>query len=420
MSELTGREILLAVTGGIACYRAVEVLRGLKRAGAEVQVVMTANAGEFVRPLTFQTLSNRPVGTGLFELDRESRIGHVAMADVAELALVAPCTANMLAKLRAGICDDLPSTVLLACAAPLYLAPAMNDRMLAHPATRENLAVLEKRGAHVIPSEMGFLAEGREGWGRMADPERIVAAVAAHFAEEAAAVRGPAAGRPLAGRKVLITAGPTVEVIDPVRFISNRSSGRMGFALAEVCRDAGAEVVLVSGPVTLHDPPGVSTRRVNTAEEMAGQVLALQPEQDALMLAAAVADYRMSRVLQHKIKRAGNKTLTLEMEMNRDIATEVGASKKKGQVLVIFAAESQDLIANASRKMEAKQADMVVANDITLPGSGFEGTQNRVTLVRRAAGGNGKPECHDLPLMEKHAVAGHVVDHVVEMLARGE
>ena len=420
MSPLNGKEILLGVTGGIACYKAVEVLRGLKRAGAEVQVVMTDHAREFVAPLTFQALSNRPVGTGLFELDRESRIGHIAMAERAELVLVAPCTANALAKLRAGIADDLLTTLLLAATAPVYLALAMNDHMLRHAATQENLRVLEGRGVAIIPPEEGFLAEGKEGPGRLADPARIVAAVEAHFA---GAARSRAKGRTasalagLKGRRVLVTAGPTREALDPVRFLSNRSSGRMGFALAEVGRDAGGRVTLVSGPVSLPAPPGVELVPVVTAEEMRREVLARLPETDALVLAAAVADYRVPSPERHKIKRGGNPHLTLKLEANPDIAAEVGRRKKAGQVLVVFAAESRDLIANAKKKLVAKGADLVVANDISQADSGFEATQNRVTLIRRSAkGGAAKPEA--LPLMDKHACAARILAIAAELLEK--
>lgn len=415
MSALDGREILLGVSGGIACYKGVEVLRGLKRAGARVSVVMTAHAQEFVRPLTFQTLSNRPVATHLFDLDQESRIGHIRLAEQAELALVAPCTANVAAKLRAGIADDLLSTVLLATEAPVYLALAMNDRMLAHPATQDNLAVLHQRGVHIIPPEVGFLAEGKEAMGRLAEPADIVAAVERHFAE-VAGLRPPVAGR-LDGRRVLITAGPTVERIDPVRFITNRSSGRMGYALAEACRDAGADVILVSGPAHLPTPHGVHLNRVASAEEMRAVVLEHQPSQDALIFAAAVSDYRVRDPSEHKIKRGEQPTLKLELESNADIAAESGARKKPGQVTVVFAAESRDLMHNAQRKLAAKHADLVAANDITEPGSGFDSQQNRVTLLRRADNGGAPPEPIALPLMDKTAVAAHIVVAVSELLA---
>ncbi|MFI5400586.1 MAG: bifunctional phosphopantothenoylcysteine decarboxylase/phosphopantothenate--cysteine ligase CoaBC, partial [SAR324 cluster bacterium] len=324
--NLSGKEILLGVSGGIACYKAVEVLRGLKRAGAEVTVVMTDNAREFVQPLTFQTLSNRPVGTGLFDLDRESRIGHIAMAERAHLALVAPCTANVVAKVRAGLADDLLSAVLLATRAPLYLALAMNDAMLTNAATVDNLRVLEQRGVRIIAPEEGFLAEGKVAPGRLADPARIVAAVEAHFG---AARPAPGLER-LAGRRILVTAGPTLEDLDPVRFLSNRATGRMGFALAEAARDAGAHVTLVSGPVALADPAGVSVKHVRSAEQMRAAVLEELPAQDALIFAAAVSDYRARTVAPQKIKREGKAGLTIELEANADIAAEVGERRRPG------------------------------------------------------------------------------------------
>ncbi|MCH9047164.1 MAG: bifunctional phosphopantothenoylcysteine decarboxylase/phosphopantothenate--cysteine ligase CoaBC [SAR324 cluster bacterium] len=410
MTHLQGREILLGVSGGIACYKGVEVLRGLKRAGAGVSVVMTAHATEFVQPLTFQTLSNRPVGTRQFDLDQESRIGHIRLAEQAELALVAPCTANVVAKLRAGLADDLLSTVLLATTAPIYLALAMNDNMLANPAMEENLEVLRQRGVHIIPPETGFLAEGREAPGRLADPDRIVAAVARHFADSAP-------GGTLTGRKVLVTAGPTVERIDPVRFITNRSSGRMGYAVAEACRDAGADVLLVSGPTALPKPTGIALSQVTSTEEMRAAVLEHQPAQDALVFAAAVSDYRVRNPAEHKIKRAGRPNLTLELEANPDIAAQAGERKRPGQVLVVFAAESQNLLENAEKKLRSKNADLVVANDITEPGSGFESPNNRVTLLRRGADGAAAPPPESLPLMEKSRVALRIAAVVAELLA---
>ena len=409
-TRLDGREILLCVTGGIACYKAVEVLRLLKTAGAEVSVVMTAHAREFVGPLTFQTLSNRPVGTSLFDLDQESRIGHINLAERAELALVTPCTANFAAKLRAGLADDLASSVLLATGAPIYLALAMNDRMLAHAATQENLEVLRSRGVHLIPPEEGFLAEGKIALGRLVDPAAIVEQVAAHFGNKSKD------GRILAGKRVLVTAGPTREAIDPVRFLSNRSSGRMGFALAEACRDAGAGVTLVHGPSALAVPPVLEAIAVTTAEEMRQAVHSRREAQDALILAAAVSDYRPKSRSAQKIKRGKSPRITLELEPNPDIAAEVGAAKSKGQVLVIFAAESEDLLANARKKLKAKNADLVVANDITEPGSGFDGAENRVTLLRPGRGED-IPDAEHLPLQDKHTIARRIVSVMADLMS---
>jgi phosphopantothenoylcysteine decarboxylase/phosphopantothenate--cysteine ligase len=409
MGNLSGKEILLGVSGGIACYKAVEVLRGLKRAGAEVTVVMTDHAREFVQPLTFQTLSNRPVGTRLFDLDQENRIGHIAMAERAQLALVAPCTANVVAKLRAGLADDLLSTILLATRAPIYLALAMNDGMLLNAATQDNVRALQQRGLTIIPPEEGFLAEGKHAVGRLADPERIVAAIEAHFAPA-----GARAGlERLAGRHVLVTAGPTLEDLDPVRFLTNRSTGRMGFAVAEVARDAGARVTLVSGPVALADPAGMAVKHVRSAEQMRSAVLEALPAQDALILAAAVSDYRAKTVAAQKIKREGKANLVLELEANADIAAEVGERRRQGQVLVVFAAESQDLLHNAGKKLDKKNADIVAANDITQPGSGFASGQNRITLLRRSA--PDRPIA--LPLMDKREAARHILAEVAALLA---
>ncbi|MBI4084107.1 MAG: bifunctional phosphopantothenoylcysteine decarboxylase/phosphopantothenate--cysteine ligase CoaBC [Candidatus Lambdaproteobacteria bacterium] len=422
-SSLSGKEILLGVTGGIAAYKAVLVLRELKKAGAEVTVIMTRGACAFVQPLTFQTLSNRPVGIELFDLDQESRIGHIAIAERAELALVAPCTAHLAAKLRAGLADDLLSTVLLATRAPIHLALAMNDNMLRNAATQENLRVLEGRGVHIIPPETGFLAEGREGPGRLAEPAAILAALEHYAAGDVAgrSVGQPVAGAPvgagsLAGRRVLITAGPTREALDPVRYLSNHSSGRMGFAIAEACRDAGAAVTLISGPVRLADPPGVETVRVTSATEMHGAVMVRAARQDAFVLAAAVADYRARETSFHKIKRAGKPSLVLELVANPDIAAELGAQKRAGQAIVVFAAESQDLLENAQKKMVAKNADLVVANDITEPGSGFESAQNRVTLLRRARAGAPQPPPESLPLQDKRALAARLAGELAGLL----
>lgn len=410
MSYLAGKEILLGVSGGIACYKAVEVLRGLKRAGAEVTVVMTDHAREFVQPLTFQTLSNRPVGTQLFDLDQENRIGHIALAERAQLVLVAPCTANIAAKLRAGLADDLLSTLLLATRAPVYLALAMNDGMLENAATQDNIRILEQRSVRIVPPEEGFLAEGKHALGRLADPARILETIEGHF--RALGAHAPGLER-LVGRRVLVTAGPTVEDLDPVRFLANRSTGRMGFALAEAARDAGAQVTLVSGPVTLPDPVGMVIKHVRSAEQMRAAVLEHLPAQDALILAAAVSDYRAKTVAEQKIKRAGKATLTLELEANADIAAEVGERKRNGQVLVVFAAESEDLLANAKQKLAKKRADLIAANDITQPDAGFASGQNRITLLRRTA----PDQPVALPLMDKSAAARHILVEVAALLA---
>ncbi|MDH5751639.1 MAG: bifunctional phosphopantothenoylcysteine decarboxylase/phosphopantothenate--cysteine ligase CoaBC [Deltaproteobacteria bacterium] len=414
MESLKGRNILLGVTGGIAAYKAVEILRLLKKAGADVSVVMTAHAREFVAPLTFQTLSGRPVASGLFDLDQENRINHIRLAEEVELALVAPCTANFAAKLRAGLADDLLSTMLLATTAPVCLALAMNDKMLNAAPTRENIRVLQERGVCIIPPEEGFLAEGTHAPGRLADPASIVAQVAGHFRGGASGM-GPAAVQKgvLAGRKVLVTAGPTREMIDPVRFISNRSSGRMGYALAGAAAQRGAEVVLVSGPTGLNPPPGVRVLPVVTAGEMLAAVRAESSDTDVFVFAAAVSDFRAAVMKEHKIKRGEQGELSLELLQNADIAAETGRDKRPGQVSVVFAAESRDLLENAARKLAEKNADLVVANDITERDSGFDSDRNRAALLTRGAG-----EPQRLPLMEKTELAGVIMEKAVELLSK--
>ncbi|MDH4121675.1 MAG: bifunctional phosphopantothenoylcysteine decarboxylase/phosphopantothenate--cysteine ligase CoaBC [Deltaproteobacteria bacterium] len=403
MNPLQGREIVLGVCGGIAAYKAVSLLRLLVQAGAGVNVVMTAGAQRFVAPLTFQTLSGRPVGTDLFSLDQESRMGHIQLADSAQAVVVAPATAHLLAKLRAGLSDDLLSTLLLATPAPVFLAPAMNDRMWVHPATTENLAVLQQRGVHIIPPEHGYLAEGREGVGRLAEPETILAGLAAWFS------RGEGI---LNGRTVIVSAGPTEEPLDPVRSLTNRSSGKMGFALAQAAQEAGAKVLLVSGPVALPTPPGVERVNVRTAVDMEQAVLGRQAQADALILAAAVADYRPKEASLSKIKRALRPALTLELVANPDIAAQAGRAKQPGQVLAVFAAETEQLETHAAAKLAAKNADLVVANNPTLPGAGFGDDLNEGWLLRKGE----EPEA--LPRQTKAAMARRVIEAVAALLPK--
>jgi len=406
---MEGKSILLCVTGGIAAYKAVELLRLLKKDGADVWVVMTPHAVKFVTPLTFQTLSGHPVTCDLFHLDTESRIGHIHLAESADLALAAPCTAATLARLRLGLAEDPVSTTLLATRAPVFLAPAMNDAMWENPATMENVEVLKQRGVEIIPPEVGFLAEGKQAVGRLAEPTHILEAVRAYFGR--LEIPGP-----LKGRRILITAGPTVEPLDPVRYLSNHSSGRMGLALAAACKQLGGQVTLVRGPVSLPDPPGVRVIAVTTADEMAQAVSREQPDHQGLILAAAVADFRPARFEPQKIKRAERKTLTLELAANPDIAALAGAAKPKGQALVIFAAETENLAAHAAAKLTAKNADLVVANDITQKGAGFHTNTNVATLIFRdpQTGRPGQPET--LPIMEKTALAMRIAQDLAQLI----
>ena len=367
------RTVVLCVGGGIAAYKACELARVVVRGGGTVRVAMTPAATKFVGPLTFQALSGAPVLTDLLDPAAESTYGHLAMARMADLMIVAPATADLLARIRAGLADDAVTTTVLAATCPVLLAPAMNTRMWRNAATQENMAALRGRGYHVVGPASGELADGDVGAGRMADPADVGAAAARLL------------GRlDLAGRRVVVTAGPTREPIDPVRFISNPSTGKMGYAIARAAASRGAEVVLVSGPTALPDPDGVEVARVNTAEEMAGAVeAAVQGGLDLFIGAAAVSDYRPREVAPQKKKKAtGEETLVLSR--TPDILAGLGerfAGKAGAPVLVGFAAETEEVIAHAREKLKRKRCDLVVANKVGTPGAGFGSDTNRVALV---------------------------------------
>ena len=392
--SLGGRRILLGLSGGIACYKACEVVRMLAQAGARVQVVMTAGAQQFVTPLTLQTLSGRPVATDTFSLTQESEIGHIRLADEAEVVVLAPATANLLAKLAHGIADDLLTTVLLATRAPVLAAPAMNVHMWEHAATQANIRLLTERGVAFAGPGIGSLACGYEGPGRLAEPAEIVEAI-----------EGVLAPKDLRGERVLVSAGPTREAVDPVRYLSNQSSGKMGYAIARVARRRGAEVVLVSGPGDLPAPPGVRTRMVSSAAEMAR---ALEEEFRAasiLVMAAAVADYRPRRPAARKMKKSAA-SLSLDLERTEDILA--GLAARKGRRLVVgFAAETNDVAQEARRKLREKRLDLIVANDVTAPGAGFGSDTNVVQLIDAAG------ETQALPVLPKDEVAGRILDWAV-------
>ncbi len=363
--ELEGKKVLLGVSGGIAAYKAAELLRRLRDAGAEVQVVMTAGAREFVTPLTFQALSGRPVRTSLWDPAAEAAMGHIELARWADMVLVAPTSADFIARLAQGRADDLLSTLCLATEAPLVLAPAMNHVMWAKAATQENCARLAQRGVRLLGPVAGRLAERESGMGRMLEPDAIVAAL-----------RGPAEG-PLRGRTVLITAGPTREPIDPVRYISNRSSGRMGYAVAAAAACAGARVILVSGPVSIPPPPGIERVAVATAAEMHAAVMARVGEADVFIGAAAVADYAPVPA-GSKIKKDAS-ALALELAPTRDILAEVAALPER-PFTVGFCAETDDLTRHALHKLEAKHLDMIAANWVG-EGRGFDVERNALSVV---------------------------------------
>jgi phosphopantothenoylcysteine decarboxylase / phosphopantothenate---cysteine ligase len=400
MKALEGRTVVVGLTGGIACYKACEVVRLLGDAGAGVRVIMTAGAREFVTPLTLQTLSGHPVATDTFDLGQESEIGHIRLADAADVVLVAPATANLLARAAGGLADDLLSTVLLATRAPLVLAPAMNVHMWEHPAVQQNLATLVRRGARVVGPGVGALACGYEGAGRLAEPAEVV--------EEVVRAVTP---QDLVGERLLVSAGPTQEPVDPVRFLSNRSSGKMGHAIARVARRRGAEVTLVTGPTALAAPAGVQVVAVETAQEMARAVEAAFARATAVVMTAAVADYRPRRPLPRKMKK-GPAEWRLELERNPDILA--GLARRKGRrVLIGFAAETHDLAAEATRKLREKRLDLIVANDVGAPGIGFGADLNAVRLLDAS----GLDET--LATLPKDDVAARILDWLVARRERG-
>jgi phosphopantothenoylcysteine decarboxylase/phosphopantothenate--cysteine ligase len=391
---LKGKKIVLGVTGGIAAYKAAELVRELVRSEAEVFVVMTHSAQAFITPLTFQTLSGNKVATELFSLIEESEIGHISLADRADLLVIAPATANTIGKIAGGIADDMLTTIVMATKAPVLLAPAMNVHMWENSICQENIQKLRGRGVHFIDPEAGKLACGYEGKGRLAEIPAIV--------EEVRSILSP---RDLAGETLLVTAGPTEEPIDPVRFLSNRSSGKMGFALARAARLRGAQVILVSGPSALPAPPRVKFIPVRTAAEMREAVLENLAQASVLAMAAAVSDYRPRGTSPEKIKKSKSE-LTLPLELNPDILCEAGQRKGK-RLLIGFAAETENLLANARKKLAEKNLDLIVANDVSLPGAGFAVDTNIVKLIDRS----GKVE--ELPLMSKEDLADRVLDRVL-------
>ena len=394
-----GKTIVLGVAGGIACYKAVELVRLLIKARHRVQVIMTRSAMEFVTPLTFQTLSGNPVASETFNLTQESEIGHINLADSADLFVIAPATANIIGKVANGIADDLLTTVIMATQAPLLIAPAMNIHMFENPILQENLRKLRRVGYHIMEPAEGFLACGYEGKGRLPDPEKI--------ADE---VERLLRNKDLSGERLLITAGPSREPLDPVRYLSNRSSGKMGYALARAAVRRGAEVVLVSGPTALECPSGVRIIPVTTAAEMHAAVVREFATASVVVMAAAVADYRPVVIADQKIKR-GKGAIELSLEPNPDIIKDLG-SNKNGKVLIGFAAETQDLTANAAKKLREKNLDMIVANNVTEAGSGFDGDTNVAIILDR------KGLTQSLPLMSKDELADRIYDHFIEFKSR--
>jgi phosphopantothenoylcysteine decarboxylase/phosphopantothenate--cysteine ligase len=397
---LKGKEIVLGVTGGIAAYKAAEFLRLLVKEGANVHVVMTRNAQEFITSLTFQTLSGNPVATDPFVLIEERKIGHIALADLAELIVILPATANIIGKIANGIADDFLSTMVMASRAPVLFAPSMNVNMWENKAVQVNIQTLLERGYHFIEPGEGELACHWYGKGRLAELTEVMERIEDFFCP-----------KDLKGEKILITGGPTQEPIDPVRFITNRSSGKMGYALAKVAKRRGAEVILVTGPTSLPIPRrDIEVIPVQTAGEMRKTVLSHIEGCSAVIKAAAVSDFRPKLMSQRKLKKA-EASRSLELEKTEDILGEIG-KKKKDRVLVGFAAETEDLVENARKKLKEKNLDFIVVNDVTKPGAGFGVDTNQVKILYPSG------EAKDLPLMSKEEVSQLILDEVVKLLKK--
>jgi len=395
---LKGREVVLGVTGGIAVYKSAEVVSRLRKLGASVHVIMTKNATEFVAPLTFETMSNNPVVTDTFARPATWEVEHISLAQRAEVFVIAPATANILAKMACGIADDMLSTTVLATKAPVLVAPAMNTGMWTAQVTQENMETLRKRGVHVVGPGSGLLACGDVGAGRMSEPAEIVEAICAILCPK----------RDLEGLRVMVTAGATRERLDPVRFLSNDSSGKMGFAIAEAAKKRGAEVTLVCGVTTAQPPKDVNMVRVESTMDLYEAVTSRAPEQDVIIQAAAPADYRFAVQHDQKLKKEDGAPMVLELVENPDIAAAVGRMKQPGQTLVGFAAETTNVIANAQRKLDKKNLDMIVANDVSKPGAGFNVDTNIATLITR----EGMTECS---LRTKRELADDILDAVLRI-----
>ncbi|HIU64043.1 MAG TPA: bifunctional phosphopantothenoylcysteine decarboxylase/phosphopantothenate--cysteine ligase CoaBC [Candidatus Avacidaminococcus intestinavium] len=397
---LRGKKIVLGVTGGIAVYKSVDLVSRLRKQGAEVRVVMSEAATKFVTPLTFQEISGNAVAVSMWNEKHEFRVEHIALAEWADLLLVAPATANIIAKAANGIADNLLSTVLLAAPKPMIFCPAMNTNMLLHPATQENLNKLRKFGYIIMEPGSGPLACGTTGAGRLPEPAEIVEFVRYYLATQEGDLRG---------KNILVTAAGTREPIDPVRFVGNRSSGKMGYAVAQAAAERGAKVTLISGPSAITPPPNVEVINVETTFEMMEAVLQRFTDTDIVIKAAAVADYRCHEIAKQKIKKTGDDALVLVLDKNPDILKRLGELKTK-QVLVGFAAETQNLLENAAQKIKKKNLDMIVANDVTLPGAGFNYDTNVVKFIFP----DGKITTFEK--MSKLAVANTLLDEIKTLI----
>ena len=408
-ASLHGKEVLLGVTGGIAAYKAVDLTSRLVKAGASVNVIMTQNATHLVGPLTFQTMSRNPVVVDMFPVGEEVRPvskdwkpEHISLADRADILVIAPATANIIAKIAHGIADDMLSTTALAARCPILIAPAMNTHMFDNPLFQVNMRILQQHNFAFVEPEYGLLACGYEGKGRLADVEKIIQKIR-HLVNTS---------QDLNGKMILVTAGPTREALDPIRFITNRSTGKMGYAIAEAASIRGAEVVLVSGPSALAAPAGVTMVNVETANQMRDEVLKYAGEADVVIMAAAVSDYRPQNVSPQKIKK-GSGQLTIVLERNPDILAELGQSRAAGQILVGFSMETENVLDNAMEKLGKKNVDLIVANDVSQEGAGF-GTDTNIVWLIDASG-----QTRKLPLMSKPGVAHVILDKVKSLMPNG-
>ena len=392
---MQNKTVVLGVTGGIAAYKAADIASKLTQAGAKVEVVMTEAATRFVTPLTFRGLTGRPVVTTMWDLASEFSIEHVSLAEAADVVAIAPATANTIAKLAAGLADDMLSCTVLATRAPVILAPAMNDNMFENTVTQDNLAKLKARGFTIIDPEYGRLASGKMGLGRLADIEKIIGTVRQVLGRNG----------DLAGKRIVVTAGGTREAIDPVRYLGNRSSGKMGLAVAEAARDRGAAVTLITAPIIMPSPPGVEVVNVESVVEMKEAVAAATTNTDALIMAAAPANFVARDIAAQKIKKGGG-GLIVELVAAPDILSEVAGNFLK----VGFSAETENLLENAREKLQKKQLDLIVANDVTAVDSGFGADTNKVTMINKG------DQAEELPLMSKREVADKILDRVVELL----
>jgi len=399
--ELKGKTILLGVTGGIAAYKAVDIASRLVKLGAKVNVIMTKNATLLVQPLTFRYISRNPVSVDMFAEPEDWQPEHIALADKADILVVAPATANIIGKLAHGIADDMLSTTAMAVRCPVLIALAMNCHMYDNPILQNNINILKSHGFEFIEPDYGLLACGYEGKGRLAEPEKIV--------ERIKQILNPPLD--LKGKTVLVTAGPTREALDPVRFISNKSSGKMGYAIAEAAAKRGAEVILISGPTSLNPPENVNFIKVESAMQMRDEVMSHASQAQIIVMAAAVSDYRPKETSQQKLKR-GQTSLTINFEENPDILAELGKNKNVNQIIVGFSMETENLIENSRKKLEKKKADLIVANDVSKEGAGFGTDTNIVTFIDSS----GKTE--ELPLMSKYDVANAILDRATAKLSK--